>query len=78
MRHMVLPQGFEPRLFVAEPTIAKPICMTWDHRGRLWIAESVDYPNTKHPGKTAATASRSVKTPTATAKLINSRSSPRA
>ena len=24
--------------------------MTWDHRGRLWIAESVDYPNTKHPG----------------------------
>jgi uncharacterized protein len=51
MRHMVLPRGFEPRLFVAEPTIAKPICMTWDHRGRLWIAESVDYPNTKHPGK---------------------------
>ena len=44
------PPGFEPRLFAAEPAIAKPICMTWDHRGRLWIAESVDYPNTKHPG----------------------------
>jgi putative membrane-bound dehydrogenase-like protein len=50
VRHMVVPKGFEPRLFVAEPAIAKPICMTWDHRGRLWIAESVDYPNTKHPG----------------------------
>ena len=50
MRHMVVPIGFEARLFAAEPQIAKPICMTWDHRGRLWIAESVDYPNTKHPG----------------------------
>jgi putative membrane-bound dehydrogenase-like protein len=50
MRHLVVPDGFEPRLFAAEPAIAKPICMTWDHRGRLWIAESVDYPNTKHPG----------------------------
>jgi putative membrane-bound dehydrogenase-like protein len=49
MRHLVVPQGFEPRLFAAEPEITKPICMTWDHRGRLWIAESVDYPNTKHP-----------------------------
>ena len=38
-----------PRLFAAEPEIAKPICMAWDHRGRLWIAESVDYPNTKQP-----------------------------
>jgi putative membrane-bound dehydrogenase-like protein len=46
-RHLVVPPGFEPRLFAAEPDIAKPICMTWDHRGRLWIAESVDYPNTK-------------------------------
>ena len=39
--------GFEPRLFAAEPEIYKPLCMTWDHRGRLWIAESTDYPNTK-------------------------------
>ncbi len=30
-----------------EPEIAKPICMAWDHRGRLWIAESFDYPNVK-------------------------------
>jgi len=47
MRHLVLPKGFEPRLFAAEPEIVKPICMAWDHRGRLWIAESLDYPNRK-------------------------------
>jgi uncharacterized protein len=46
-RHLVVPAGFEPRLFAAEPEIYKPLCMTWDERGRLWIAESTDYPNTK-------------------------------
>ena len=47
IKHLVVPPGFEPRLFAAEPEIYKPLCMAWDHRGRLWIAESVDYPNTK-------------------------------
>ena len=54
IKHLVVPAGFEPRLFAAEPEIFKPICMTWDHRGRLWIAESTDYPNTKRrdgPGR---------------------------
>ena len=46
-RHLVVPAGFEARLFAAEPEIYKPLCMTWDERGRLWIAESTDYPNTK-------------------------------
>lgn len=46
MRHMVLPSAeFSLELFAAEPDIAKPIAMAWDHRGRLWIAETVDYPN---------------------------------
>ena len=43
------PAGFEARLFAAEPEIAKPICMAWDHRGRLWIAETTDYPNNLQP-----------------------------
>jgi len=47
LRHLIVPEGFQPRLFAAEPEIARPIAMTWDHRGRLWIAESFDYPNTK-------------------------------
>jgi putative membrane-bound dehydrogenase-like protein len=48
-KHMALPPGFETRLFAAEPEIAKPICMAWDHRGRLWIAETTDYPNERQP-----------------------------
>ncbi|MFO0954527.1 MAG: PVC-type heme-binding CxxCH protein [Isosphaeraceae bacterium] len=52
VQHMVLPKGFEARLFAAEPDIAKPLCMAWDHKGRLWIAESTDYPNDlKKPGE---------------------------
>jgi putative membrane-bound dehydrogenase-like protein len=49
MKHLALPRGFEPKLFAAEPAIAKPIAMAWDHRGRLWIAETFDYPNNKQP-----------------------------
>lgn len=50
MRHMVLPSAdFSLELFAAEPDVAKPISMTWDHRGRLWIAETFDYPNALKP-----------------------------
>ena len=48
-KHMVLPKGFEARLFAAEPDITKPITMTWDVRGRLWISETTDYPNEIKP-----------------------------
>ncbi|MBW3598681.1 MAG: ThuA domain-containing protein [Planctomycetes bacterium] len=48
-KRLVTPVGFEAKLFAAEPNIGKPICMNWDHRGRLWIAETVDYPNEKQP-----------------------------
>jgi len=40
------PVDFEISLFAAEPDIQNPIAMAWDERGRLWIVESVDYPNT--------------------------------
>jgi len=50
MRLMVLPSSqFKLELFVAEPDIARPLAMAWDHRGRLWVAESVDYPNDLQP-----------------------------
>ncbi|MDZ4701513.1 MAG: PVC-type heme-binding CxxCH protein [Rhodothermales bacterium] len=42
---MVVPPAFEVLLFAAEPDIQKPIAMNWDERGRLWILETVDYPN---------------------------------
>lgn len=45
MRLIQVPVGFELKLFAAEPDIQKPICMNWDEKGRLWVAETVDYPN---------------------------------
>src|SRR5258708_21258709 len=39
-----LPPGFEAQLVAAEPDIHKPINMSFDDRGRLWITESVEYP----------------------------------
>ena len=48
IKHFVVPQGFSVELVVSEPNLGgKPICMNWDHRGRLWVAETVDYPNEK-------------------------------
>lgn len=41
-----VPVDFRIELFAAEPDIVKPIAMAWDERGRLWIVETVDYPNT--------------------------------
>lgn len=49
IKHIVTPVGFEPQLFAAEPDIVKPICMAWDERGRLWIGETLDYPNQLQP-----------------------------
>ena len=45
VKHMVTPVGFELKLFVSDPEIGKPLAMNWDERGRLWICETVDYPN---------------------------------
>jgi putative membrane-bound dehydrogenase-like protein len=40
------PVDFDIQLFASEPEIINPIAMAWDEKGRLWIVESVDYPNT--------------------------------
>jgi putative membrane-bound dehydrogenase-like protein len=50
MKHFVTPVGFQVKLFVAEPQLeGKPIFMTWDERGRLWVCETYDYPNELQP-----------------------------
>lgn len=50
LKHYVVPKGFHLELFVSEPDLGgKPICMTWDERGRLWVAETYDYPNELQP-----------------------------
>ncbi|MFM9911476.1 MAG: PVC-type heme-binding CxxCH protein [Chitinophagaceae bacterium] len=40
-----VPVGFELQLFASEPNVINPIYMNWDERGRLWVIETVDYPN---------------------------------
>ena len=41
-----VPPEFKLELFASEPDIINPIAMDWDERGRLWVIETVDYPNT--------------------------------
>lgn len=40
-----VPVDFELQLFASEPDIINPIAMAWDEQGRLWVIETVDYPN---------------------------------
>jgi putative membrane-bound dehydrogenase-like protein len=48
---MTLPAGFHATLFAGEPDVVKPIAMTTDDRGRLWVAESHSYPHWITDGK---------------------------
>jgi hypothetical protein len=49
LTRLVVQPGFTTSLFAAEPDITKPIALAWDERGRLWVAETVDYPNEQQP-----------------------------
>jgi putative membrane-bound dehydrogenase-like protein len=43
-KKFTVPEGFEVRLFAAEPMVVNPVAMTWDERGRLWVVELYEYP----------------------------------
>ena len=45
-----VPTGFEISLFASEPDIVNPIHIAWDHRGRAFVVETVDYPNNLQAG----------------------------
>ncbi len=51
----------------------KPIAMNWDERGRLWICETIDYPNELQSPGEGVIESKSVKTPITMARPIDSR-----
>ena len=71
-----VPEGFHVTLFAGEPDIRNPIGMTWDSRGRLWVAENYTYAErTKNTTATCATACSFLKTPTATGISISARCS---
>lgn len=44
-----VPIDMRLELFASEPDIGKPIAFAWDERGRLWIAETSDYPHGVSP-----------------------------
>ncbi len=44
-KHIQIPVDAELTLAASEPAIANVIDMDWDERGRLWVVETVDYPN---------------------------------
>jgi putative membrane-bound dehydrogenase-like protein len=45
MKFMQTPAEFTFELFASEPDIVRPIFFQFDERGRLWLIETVDYPN---------------------------------
>jgi putative membrane-bound dehydrogenase-like protein len=50
-KEMILPDGFHTTLFAAEPDVVQPISFAIDHRGRLWVAEALNYGGWKATGK---------------------------
>lgn len=46
-RKFQVPPDFQVTVFAAEPDIRNPIAMTWDGRGRLWVAENYTYADRK-------------------------------
>lgn len=52
LENFELLSGYEANLFASEPMFANPVHMTWDSRGRLWVACSWAYPQLK-PGEKA-------------------------
>lgn len=43
--HIMVDPDFEVKLFASEDQVINPIDLTWDEKGRLWVTETVDYPN---------------------------------
>ncbi|MBE2283235.1 MAG: c-type cytochrome [Prosthecobacter sp.] len=43
LKALKLPEGFKATLFAAEPDVQNPIAMSWDGKGRMWVAENYTY-----------------------------------
>src|ERR687886_2507885 len=51
VRRMKVADGFEVKLFAAEPQVVNPIAMTVDEKGRVWVVECFEYPKRTAKGK---------------------------
>jgi putative membrane-bound dehydrogenase-like protein len=50
-KYIVSDPAFEVELFASNPEVVNVIDMTWDEEGRLWVLESIDYPNDFDPDR---------------------------
>src|SRR5438477_1309013 len=41
---MTVPPGFEVKVFAAEPDVVNPIGIDFDHKGRVYVLECLQYP----------------------------------
>ncbi len=51
VKRFTLADGFEAKVFAAEPELINPIAMCFDERGRVWAIESFEYPKGTPPGQ---------------------------
>ncbi|MFL5242103.1 MAG: PVC-type heme-binding CxxCH protein [Gemmataceae bacterium] len=51
VKRMKVPDGWEVKVFAAEPDIINPISFTVDEKGRLWVVECYEYPKRTAAGQ---------------------------
>jgi putative membrane-bound dehydrogenase-like protein len=51
LKRMKIADGFEIKLFAAEPMVVNPIAFTIDEKGRVWCIESFEYPKRTPKGQ---------------------------
>ncbi|HQU42076.1 MAG TPA: c-type cytochrome, partial [Pirellulales bacterium] len=44
-KNIQVADGLEIQLFASEPMVRQPVSMSFDHRGRLWVLQYLQYPN---------------------------------
>jgi putative membrane-bound dehydrogenase-like protein len=44
VKHMKVPPGFQVQLVASEPEVRKPVTLTFDGRGRMWVIQYLQYP----------------------------------
>lgn len=49
IKQFKLQPGFVANVVAEEPLINKPIAVQWDGKGRMWVAETPEYPNGRRP-----------------------------
>ena len=45
VKEMTLVDGYDVNAWASEPMVVQPMAFCWDDRGRLWVAENLDYEN---------------------------------